>query len=97
MSEVIQCEKKAEDVNDGISEVPDVENDEKIEVKPMIKELQIGISQKLKGQLGTLSCHCKPRHTEMGNSDQISSLIKQIVECRQTGKAKIKVEIEFSD
>ena len=94
MSEVVQCERKVEETKSVVS---DDEECAKVELKPMVHELEVGISQKSKGQVGTLSSHCKARCIEVGKTDQITSLIQQIVECRQSGKAKIKVEIEFSD
>ena len=44
-----------------------------------------------------MSCNCRKSNVNVGKSDQISDMIAHIVSSSRAGKAKIKIEIEFSD
>ena len=86
-----QDSKKVEIEEDLSSEV------EEIKQKEPLQELELSVSQKSKGHVGSFSCQCNTCRVDIEKSDQVSSLIKQIVQSCQAGKAKIKIEIEFCD
>ena len=83
MSKVIQCEDQ-ESVDFDVSKKPD-----------KCIELSVCNIDK-KGEVG-MSCECKKSNGQVTESDQISHMISQLVSSSRAGKAKIKIEIEFSD
>ena len=42
-------------------------------------------------------CSCKKVCFKMDQADQIGTIVQGLMSTRKTGKAKIKLEIEFSD
>ena len=44
-----------------------------------------------------MKCSCKGKSFDISNGEQLSTMINDIVSKRKTGKAKIKLEIEFSE
>ena len=97
ISEVVHGDKRQQEANKV-----DIEEESSNEIvefkrKEPVHEMEISVSQKSKGDVGSFSCQCNTRRVDIEKSDQMSSLIKQIVQSRQAGKAKIKIEIEFCD
>ena len=46
---------------------------------------------------GPMHCSCKRKSFDIGNGENLSRMIKEIVAKCKSGKTKIKLEIEFSD
>ena len=69
------------------------------EVKPKIVKpsIEVSVSNNSKRQVPQYSCSCNQRSFDLTKSEQLSTMITDLVSQRKTGKAKIKIEIEFSD
>ena len=59
--------------------------------------LEVTISNKVDSIDSQRSCSCKGKSIKITETDQLGSMINQIVSARKSGKATIKIEIEFSD
>ena len=44
-----------------------------------------------------MECNCKKQQFNFAESDKLGSLITQLVQNRKSGKATVRIEVEFSD
>ena len=65
------------------------------ENKEKVTELQMGVTKP--SAAGVMSCQCKSKQIQLGETDKISGMLKELINSAKEGKAKIKIEIEFSD
>ena len=63
--------------------------------KKFVGEVEIALAETSGKSL--MSCVCNKKQFDIDESEKLGSLITQIVSARKGGKAKIKLEIEFSD
>ena len=71
---------------------------EEVEVKkPIIPSLEVSVSNASPGKIGSYHCSCNKQKFDLGQSEQLSTMINELMTNRRSGSAKIKIEIEFSD
>ena len=91
-----KCENSVQEIACG----SDVCNKKKVEKTP-IKESNTELEVTLKNvnDYGTpqFACTCHKNSLSMKESDQIGKIVEGLMSARKTGKAKVKIEIEFSD
>ena len=58
-------------------------------------EVQVEVSENIKEK--SISCSSSKQVFKLEESDELGKMISQIVSSRKGGKAKIKLEIEFSE
>ena len=59
--------------------------------------LEVTVKEQSEGVPNITSCSYKGQKTKLNKTDQIGSMIKQIVTSHKSGKTTIKIEIKFSD
>lgn len=59
--------------------------------------LEVTVKEQSEGVPNITSCSCKGQKIKLNETDQIGSMINQIITSRKSGKTTIKIEIEFSD
>ena len=64
--------------------------------KPITPSLELSVLNASKGNIAQYQCSCKKERFNLGQSEQIPSMINELVSNR-SGSAKIKTEIEFGD
>ena len=77
-----------------------VENDPPEEfdkIEPPKESLQISIKDV--GKDGTMYnyCQCMKNKVKIGESDQIGSMLRSLIDAKWAGKATTKIEVEFSE
>ena len=65
--------------------------------KPPVPTLELSISDNNEKGGGTYKCCCKRKEFNICDGNQLGEMINDLVSKRRSGKAKIKLEIEFSD
>ena len=58
-------------------------------------EVELSVTQK--SDVGAMACSCNKKKFNINQTDQVGSMIREIMETRRGSKTKIKLEIEFSD
>ena len=62
-----------------------------------VPSLELCVSNASKSPKGPFNCSCKRQSFNLGDGDQLTKMIQDLVSKYKSGKAKIKLEIEFSD
>ena len=92
--------REVSDILNGQKSLKFIDNEEdteecKIQAKPPVPSLELSVTDATKN-IG-MNCSCKRKAFNLGNSENLSTLINELMSKRTTGKAKIKLEIEFSN
>ena len=95
----VQRQEVSKVLNDGKNGSKSEESKQKTDMKPPkspTPSLEISVMDHSEKAMG-YNCSCKRKKFELDEGNQLSSIIADIVSKRKSGKAKIKLEIEFSD
>ena len=65
--------------------------------KTVVPSLDFAVTDKSENESLSMKCECQRKQFNVGNGDELARMINEIVSQRKSGKAKIKLEIEFSD
>ena len=81
-----------------VSDNVQVKNTKREQVaEPIVPTLEFSISDNYRSDLGNNQCNCARKKFDVKNRDQLGAMINELLAKRKGGKAKIKLELEFSD
>ena len=75
----------------------EVDTEKNAEVEPIRPSLELSVTSRNKKGEVYQGCECKKNCMCIGQNDHISAMIQQLMQTKGHGKAKVKIEIEFSD
>ena len=80
---------------------PQIEQEkEESEIKiPPVPSFELSVTENSKQGMSNVitNCNCKCQNFQLGDGKQLTDMINDLVSKCRSGKAKIKLEIEFSD
>ena len=70
---------------------------EKVKPNIVTPSIKVSVCNNSDSKIGQYHCSCNQKSFDLNKSEQLSTMINELVIQGRTGKAKIKIEIEFSD